>query len=481
MQRAPRRPPRSAPPATATSTAAGSANMKPRKKSSSESGARTTIRIAGDRDADRRLLVGPELAGDVLLIGLQQRASGPRRRGCRVSQASTARPIAASAIRPPSPSRSNAPRSASLPFASSEGEAERRSAEAESDDELGGVAAGGACRSSGSKIATEIVPVISRRRRDQHADRRGRARPAGLRDARVAGQEPPLAGWCLGLGAARRRGRGVAQSSARGRESARLGCGLLSSALALHDLGERGYVAVAAASRSILITSIPAARAPSTSSSLSPTWKASAARSRRSAAPASKIAGSGLRAPAAAEVTTPSRCARRGRSARAPRRARSPSWRRRRSAGPAGARPRRAGDGVGVGLERDRVHHRLDVDRAAEPGRRASPRSRSSGAPARRRRGASSACARVVGHLRLEGAPDPLRGGGPRRRAGSIRSHGGGRPDDRAERVDQAGAVGGGHDYILPERMQQTSISAVSIADPRRRRARRLAVARRGR
>ena len=113
-------------------------------------------------------------------------------------------------------------------------------------------------------------------------------------------------------------------------------------------------------------------------STLSPTWIASAASQPATSRATSKIAGSGLREPAVGRGDDAVEASRSGRPARARRAGRSPSWRRRSSAG----RARAAGRAPGSRPRRPRRRSRPSSPRPRRRGR--APPERISAASARR-------------------------------------------------------------------------------------------------
>ena len=140
---------------------------------------------------------------------------------------------------------------------------------------------------------------------DADDDRRSpRRRRCGMLDATALMQEQPGDGCRSGTPARAGRGRRRRRPLSVVSFTVRRYC-----SISLREAIADGTAAGASppGSGSISSAPMPAARAPSTSSSgVSPTWSASAGAQPASSSAGAKIAGSGLRAPAVAEVTTPS-------------------------------------------------------------------------------------------------------------------------------------------------------------------------------
>ncbi len=194
---------------------------------------------------------------------------------------------------------------------------------------------------------------------------------------------------------------------------------------------------------------MPAARAPATSSSLSPTWIAA----RRLAAGDGQRRGEDRRVrlprPDGGGGDDPVERRARARSARGRRRARSPSWRRRRSA--SRGRAARPAPVRRLGTARSGSRPSSPRPRPGVRGRRRGSRRPPRGAPpARRRPGpAASSRRRTASRPRRPLRTRPAPEAGDDRAVEQLPRRP--QPDHGAERVDQAGAVGGGHEYILTE------------------------------
>ena len=294
-----------------------------------------------DDDQQRRRSPSPsapcveaELAGDVVLLGLRAAARSRSRRRCSRSRRA-----------PPSQYR--------LAQRAAQAERTRRTARR-----------AGRGRRTGS--ATRIRLAASRRlEREPGAERldvavEGRDDPGRGRSRRRAGSRarraPARAPSSPRQQVARRRGRGgrLAGRRARrraGRRRRRLAggsSGRRSRSEMLLDLGERGYLAAAAVAVEQQRRDARRAGAGDVlRRRVADVQRLAPARSRRARAPRAKIAGSGLRAPTAAEVTTPSSSAGEPAALEHLAAARSPSSRRRRAAGR--ARAARASAGAASG------------------------------------------------------------------------------------------------------------------------------------